>query len=42
VFEKTAHYEDTGEPYKLETWITLYDPEPTTRTTQHYHELASP
>ena len=25
VFEKTDHYEDTGEPFIHETWVTLYD-----------------
>lgn len=28
VFEKRDHYEDTGEPYLRETWLTLVDVEP--------------
>ena len=34
VFEQTAHYEDTNEPYTRETWVTLHErkPETTIRT----------
>lgn len=39
VFEKIAHYEDTQEPYKLHTWITLHDAMPKHHTKYHYHEL---
>jgi hypothetical protein len=28
VFQKTAKYEDSGEPYKQETWIEVYETEP--------------
>lgn len=38
VFEKTAHYEDTGEPFTLETWVTVHDAPPTKTVTYHYHE----
>ena len=40
VFEKTARYEDTDEPFMQETWVTLYAQMPTKEITQHYHELA--
>ncbi len=31
VFEKIAKYEDTHEPFKLETWVTLHEKQPITR-----------
>lgn len=38
-FQKQARFEDTGEPFILETWITLHDEEPTRTIRHHYHEL---
>lgn len=38
-FQKQARYEDTGEPFILETWITLHDAEPERTVRHHYHEL---
>lgn len=38
VFEKLDRYEDTGEPYKHETWITLLDKDETIRVRKH-HEI---
>lgn len=40
VFHKRARYEDTGDPFIQETWITLHDAEPERTIHHHYHELA--
>ena len=36
VFVGRQRYEDTGEPYLREVWVTLHKGEPETRTTFHY------
>ena len=36
VFEKTDRYEDTGEPFMHETWITLHTERPTHSIKRHY------
>ena len=38
VFQKSRRYEDTGERYIHEVWVTLYDAPPT--QLRHYHHLA--
>jgi len=38
-FQKRRHYEDTGEPYMAETWVTLHTAPPVTRTFPKYAEL---
>lgn len=38
VFEQTDVYEDTGEPYLLETWVTVHTAEPT-RTVQYHYQV---
>lgn len=38
-FVKCARYEDTGETYLLETWITLHDAPDTVTRERHYHRL---
>jgi hypothetical protein len=38
VYVKTDHYEDTREPYLLETWVTLVDKDETVRNVE-YHEI---
>jgi len=39
VFEKLVKYEDTGEKYLQEVWITLHESRPTETTEYHYIEL---
>lgn len=39
VFEKTEHFEDTGEPFLQETWVTLHTAEPTRTVEYHYMGL---
>lgn len=39
VFQKIDHYEDTGEPYLKETWVSLHDAPTTVTKTPHYHEV---
>lgn len=41
VFEKIAHYEDTGEPYLQETWVEVSDEEPV-KIPSHYEGAHSP
>lgn len=36
VFEQKARYEDTGEFYIRETWVTLHEKMPERKTTYHY------
>ena len=36
VFEKRAEYEDTGEPYIQEVWVTMHREPPTVTRTPHY------
>jgi hypothetical protein len=40
VFEKKEHYTDTGEPYTLETWVTLHKQQPEKTIKHYYHELS--
>ena len=37
VFEKKTEYEDTGEPYLLETWVTVHTALPTRTVKYHYY-----
>lgn len=39
VFQKQARYEDSGEPFILETWVVLHDALPEKKTTYHYREV---
>lgn len=39
VFEKIAKYEDTGKPYKLETWIALHEKKPVTTKQEFLLEI---
>lgn len=39
MFQKTERYEDTGEPWTREVWVTLHDAKDTVVRTHHYHEL---
>ena len=38
VFQKSAKYEDTGEPYVSEVWVELHKSEPTHTVEYHYLE----
>lgn len=39
VFVKRDRYEDTGEPFLRETWVTVHDAQPTRTTEHHYHAI---
>jgi len=39
LFEKTDYYEDTKEPYKKETWVTVHEKMPKTTVEYFHHEL---
>lgn len=39
VFLKRDRYEDTGEPFLRETWVTLHDAPDTVARTHHYHYI---
>ncbi len=39
-FVRREKYEDVGEPYLLETWVTLHSEYPTKHTEYHYMEIA--
>jgi hypothetical protein len=39
VFVKRDRYEDTGEPYLLETWVTVHEKRPTRTVKYHYADL---
>lgn len=36
IFQKTARYEDTNEPFKQETWVELHEAVPTRTIKYHY------
>lgn len=40
-FLKRDHYEDTGEPFLRETWVTVHDAPDTVTRTHHYHYLTA-
>jgi hypothetical protein len=40
VFEKRGRYEDTGEPFLMETWVDLHESEPETILRNHYLYLS--
>lgn len=39
VFVQRLKYEDTGDTYLRETWVTLHDAEPTRTIEHHYHMM---
>ena len=39
VFQGRDKYEDTGEVYLREVWVTLHDEPDTVTRTHHYHEI---
>lgn len=39
VFVGKARYEDTGEPYLREVWVTVHTAQPTTTIEHHYDEM---
>ena len=39
VFEKLVDYEDTGEPFLMETWVTVHAAEPTRTVEYHYYGM---
>jgi len=41
VFVKRERYQDSGEYFTLETWVTLHQAPPDRHVTYHYHETAS-
>lgn len=39
VFLKRCNYEDTGEPYLREVWVTVHKEPPTITRTDHYADI---
>ena len=39
VFEKTAYYEDTHEPYIQATWVSVHEKSPETKVTHYYRDI---